>query len=358
MALLESIPIGSQKKNGMSLRVERENDPENFLESTSLQERIEQALNRCNSSREAYGNLRKRKILCFTFLFSPDRSSFYVTTIITFFIVACNLAVSSCVFTRWELVFAFTLLLIAFCCSFLVCSIDPGVYPRLKEGEVDPLSIFQGKIVFCRFCHVYRPPLTSHCHTCNVCILEHDHHCSILGGCVGKRTLRFFALYLLSLSIALCQGIAWIVRLLYIAFLVAVKTSNKTPFRLHDGMNSLPLPGPTLSSVGTNNSHSTVNTTILTTPPEKTLDLMYIPALFVLMIDIIVLLLVGVFTVMYVYFFLTSLTRRESQRGQGIRKTWRRLLSCNSVLHNFWGKCFPPPSRLADSSSNYSKELV
>lgn len=348
----------TQKKTGLSLRSERECESESLLNSSSLQERLEMALSRCNKSPEAYGNLKKKKFLCLLFAFSPDRSNFYITTITTFLIVAANFGVSFHVSTRFELIFVFIFLSTAFWSSFLVCSIDPGVYPRLKDGEADPLNVFQGKIVFCRFCHLYRPPRTSHCHTCNVCILDHDHHCSILGGCVGKRTLRFFALYLVSLSISILVGITWIGRVLYSAFRVAVSMSHRKNSRLQIANTSLSLTEINFSSVYPEATSVGMNNSLSTSATEDNLDLIYIPALFVLVINIVVLLFVGAFTLLYVYFFLTSLTRRESQRGQGIKKTWRRLLSFTFLSQNFWDKCFPPPSLLTDCSSYNDKELA
>lgn len=348
---------GNQKKNGLSLRSEKENENESSSDSVSLQEKVEKALKRSNGTCEALGNFSRKKILCFTFFFSPDHSHFFVTTFITVLIVAANFCVVFSVMTNFELLFVLLLLSAAFSFSFLVSCVDPGVYPRLKDGELDPLNIFQGKIVFCRFCHLHRPPLTSHCHTCNVCVLEHDHHCSILGGCVGKRNLRYFVLYLLSLSLALSCGLLFIGRRLHAALMVGIEMSGRkisiTPLR----RNSSSFPENSFSSSIMFDTASKAITDVENTT-ERNIDIIFIPALFVLLVDLIVFLLVGVFTVMYVYLIFTSLTRRESQRGQGSKKACKKLLSCSFLLQNLFDKCFPPPSRLVDSLRNSDKGLV
>lgn len=357
MTFPKSTSEGNPKKNGLSLRSEKESEYESSFDSISLQEKVEKALKRSNGTCDALGNFSRKKILCFTFIFSPDHSHFFVTTFITALIVASNFCVVFSIMSNLELLFVLLLLSSAFMFSFLVSAVDPGVYPRLKEGELDPLNIFQGKIVFCRFCHLHRPPLTSHCHTCNVCVLEHDHHCSILGGCVGKRNLRYFVMYLLSLSLALSSGLLFVGRRLHAALMFGIEMSrselSSTPLRRSSSSfpenylnSSVRFDNSSKANIGRDNAS------------EKDFDLIFVPALFVLLLDLIVFLLVGVFTVLYVYLLLTSLTRRESQRGQGSKKVCKKLLSCNSLVQNIFDKCFPPPSRLFDSLRNSDKDLV
>ena len=33
------------------------------------------------------------------------------------------------------------------------------------------------QVKYCGTCHIWRPSRTSHCNTCQQCILNHDHHC-------------------------------------------------------------------------------------------------------------------------------------------------------------------------------------
>lgn len=52
-------------------------------------------------------------------------------------------------------------------------------------------------------CNIYRPPRSSHCDICGVCIEKMDHHCPWLGTCIGKRNYKHFYMFLLSLLVML-----------------------------------------------------------------------------------------------------------------------------------------------------------
>ncbi|KAG2652940.1 hypothetical protein PVAP13_1NG396100 [Panicum virgatum] len=39
----------------------------------------------------------------------------------------------------------------------------------------------------CTYCRVVQPPRTRHCHDCDKCVLQFDHHCIWLGTCIGKK---------------------------------------------------------------------------------------------------------------------------------------------------------------------------
>ncbi|KAI5960330.1 ERF2 [Candida pseudojiufengensis] len=75
---------------------------------------------------------------------------------------------------------------------------DPGILPRnlhlpksLNDNKIDnppeeyfnsiTLPFYDDKkfgvnIKYCSTCHIWRPPRTSHCKTCQFCVLNHDHH--------------------------------------------------------------------------------------------------------------------------------------------------------------------------------------
>ena len=48
------------------------------------------------------------------------------------------------------------------------------------------------KLKFCETCNIFRPLRPSHCHDCNICVLNFDHHCLWLGTCIGKRNYTLF----------------------------------------------------------------------------------------------------------------------------------------------------------------------
>ncbi|RLV94261.1 Palmitoyltransferase ERF2 [Spathaspora sp. JA1] len=94
---------------------------------------------------------------------------------------------------------------------------DPGIIPRnihlpktLQNNKVTnppeeyfntitlPHNKHNVQVKYCASCHIWRPPRTSHCSTCQVCILSHDHHCIYLNNCIGERNYRYFLWFLLT----------------------------------------------------------------------------------------------------------------------------------------------------------------
>ena len=55
---------------------------------------------------------------------------------------------------------------------------------------------------FCFGCQIWRPPHAGHCRSCECCIQNLDHHCHILGACVGGHNLLFFLLFLLASGVS------------------------------------------------------------------------------------------------------------------------------------------------------------
>ncbi|CAH8322953.1 unnamed protein product [Eruca vesicaria subsp. sativa] len=56
----------------------------------------------------------------------------------------------------------------------------------------------------CGYCHVEQPPRAKHCHDCDRCVLQFDHHCVWLGTCVGQKNHSKFWWYICEES-ALCM---------------------------------------------------------------------------------------------------------------------------------------------------------
>ncbi|KAJ8771032.1 hypothetical protein K2173_023357 [Erythroxylum novogranatense] len=63
----------------------------------------------------------------------------------------------------------------------------------------------------CSYCNTEQPPRTKHCHDCDKCVLQFDHHCVWLGTCVGlKNHCRFWWYILEETALCLWTGILYI----------------------------------------------------------------------------------------------------------------------------------------------------
>ncbi|KAJ4953997.1 hypothetical protein NE237_030829 [Protea cynaroides] len=68
----------------------------------------------------------------------------------------------------------------------------------------------------CTYCNIVQPPRAKHCHDCDKCVLQFDHHCVWLGTCIGQGNHCRFWWYILE-ETALC---IW-TGILYISYLKA-----------------------------------------------------------------------------------------------------------------------------------------
>jgi hypothetical protein len=213
-----------------------------------------------------FGHLKLKRFLCFDLVISPDICMWIFPTLITVALFSGGLAVAGHVpLERWgadswmgrlDLYGTCGGVIFALFMSLLCGLTDPGAIPRVPSAEAqrlrnlhqqpqspsqsahtaivvevspltasptadgesadsdmlgmcDPYSHETGWN-WCRVCNLRRPPRTSHCHTCGVCVLEHDHHCGVIGGCVGLRSLRYFTAYLLTTGGCALNTLTWI----------------------------------------------------------------------------------------------------------------------------------------------------
>ncbi len=172
----------------------------------------------------------------------------------------------------------------------LACGLtDPGIIPRLTQDQPDPYRDETGWVL-CRQCQIRRPPRAAHCYVCGVCVLEHDHHCGVIGGCVGMRSLRWFALYLVCIGIACGIGCWWLAHSLW--SMDFAHTIAHHP-RYRRGVTTGPAP----------------------TRPTADPGLQFAGVLITLIFGASVLLVVGSLAVYYVVLVITDTTRREARHG-------------------------------------------
>ena len=107
---------------------------------------------------------------------------------------------------------------------------DPGLVPPVYRYEQDdgsgiqkPNHIVQRAdteyledmfaLAYCRTCKHLRPKECAHCKVCDVCVRGFDHHCVVLGCCIGERNVGTFIGYLFSVAISSLYGALLVIRI-------------------------------------------------------------------------------------------------------------------------------------------------
>ena len=97
---------------------------------------------------------------------------------------------------------------------FISGMVDPGIILRghindikkcndeykTKSTRIRQLGYVR-EYKICDSCYLVRPLRSTHCNTCNNCVLRFDHHCPWIGTCVGLRNYPYFFIYLCILNI-------------------------------------------------------------------------------------------------------------------------------------------------------------
>ncbi|KAF8012653.1 hypothetical protein BT93_I0721 [Corymbia citriodora subsp. variegata] len=67
------------------------------------------------------------------------------------------------------------------------------------------------RVLTCSYCNIEQPPRAKHCHDCDKCVLQFDHHCVWLGTCIGQGNhCRFWWYIFEETALCLWTGILYI----------------------------------------------------------------------------------------------------------------------------------------------------
>uniref|UniRef100_K3WUY3 Palmitoyltransferase n=1 Tax=Globisporangium ultimum (strain ATCC 200006 / CBS 805.95 / DAOM BR144) TaxID=431595 RepID=K3WUY3_GLOUD len=88
------------------------------------------------------------------------------------------------------------------------------------EDHVDDGTL----LVFCDECDIYRPSRAEHCHTCERCVVLHDHHCPWVNNCVGIGNHKAFLLLLLYVTVTSVYVLLFILSQRYLCAETATTT--------------------------------------------------------------------------------------------------------------------------------------
>lgn len=85
--------------------------------------------------------------------------------------------------------------IVSYTITFLI---NPGI-PKYDENAI--MGQPREKYRFCNLCKIWvnMDENTGHCFDCNVCVEGYDHHCPWTGKCIGKKNLKYFYTFLVSI---------------------------------------------------------------------------------------------------------------------------------------------------------------
>ena len=88
--------------------------------------------------------------------------------------------------------------------SLLLFIINPGIIysDNKSKNNKNEQKIYCGA---CKFLYPNSNKKMEHCYTCNICVCNYDHHCGVVGKCVGKyNTILFSSFVLCNSGLILC----------------------------------------------------------------------------------------------------------------------------------------------------------
>ncbi|XP_037363012.1 palmitoyltransferase ZDHHC4 isoform X2 [Talpa occidentalis] len=107
-------------------------------------------------------------------------------------------------FSLCYLILPYLLLIINLIFFTLTCVSNPGTIT--KANELLFLKVYEfDEVMFpmnrsCPTCDLRKPARSKHCSVCNRCVHRFDHHCIWVNNCIGAWNVKYFFLYLLTLT--------------------------------------------------------------------------------------------------------------------------------------------------------------
>uniref|UniRef100_UPI00398E5783 palmitoyltransferase ZDHHC4 isoform X1 n=1 Tax=Pristiophorus japonicus TaxID=55135 RepID=UPI00398E5783 len=111
---------------------------------------------------------------------------------------------------------------------YLCCTRDPGTISPSNHKQLLRVFTYDGILYrharVCPTCELVKLARSKHCRVCNHCVHRFDHHCVWVNNCIGASNIRYFLLYLVTLS-----GMAAVVGTVTVRFLVQVALMSNLP---------------------------------------------------------------------------------------------------------------------------------
>ena len=89
--------------------------------------------------------------------------------------------------------------------------VNPGIPGRkyyLRNYIQNIKKEEKAKYTKCKICNIITPKNLNaiHCYYCDVCVIDHDHHCTCFGKCVGKNNCCTFYTSLVTIPLYMIMG--------------------------------------------------------------------------------------------------------------------------------------------------------
>ena len=107
--------------------------------------------------------------------------------------------------TSWQIAYIL-FFIITFLIMFFLFISDPGIVYNGKNNH----ELEDAKNYSCSYCMTLKTQKAQHCYDCGVCIKNYDHHCDVIGKCIGGNNICLFYSFVASFPIFFIFSIIFI----------------------------------------------------------------------------------------------------------------------------------------------------